>query len=169
MAAMSTQENIAEAFAGESQANRRYLAFAFQAEKDGYPQVARLFRAAAEAETIHAHAHLKAMDGIKSTEENLKTAVEGERYEYQEMYPQFLQAAQQEGQKRAETNFKLAGAAEQVHHDLYRQALESVQSGKDLDSLAIYVCPVCGHIHLGEPIERCPICNAASDRYFEVR
>ncbi|MGI6454072.1 MAG: rubrerythrin family protein [bacterium] len=166
---MSTIKNIEEAFSGESQANRRYHAFAIQADKDGFPQIAKLFRAAAEAETIHALAHLKAMDGIQSTEENLKVAAEGERYEFQEMYPQFLTTAQQEGQKRAEINFKQAGAAEEVHYNLYKLALQAVQAGQDLESLSIYVCPVCGNIEIGTRSERCPICNAPADKYFEVK
>jgi rubrerythrin len=165
---MSTNENLAAAFAGESQANRKYLAFAKKADSDGFPQVAKLFRAAAEAETLHAHAHLKAMEGIKSTLENLKEAVEGERYEYQEMYPGFLETAQQEGNKRAEVGFTYALAAEEVHHNLYKQALAAIEAGKDLDSLSIYLCPICGNLELGEAPDKCVICNLPGEKFVEV-
>ncbi len=166
---MSTKDNLQEAFAGESQANRRYLAFAKKAEADGFPQVAKLFRAAAEAETIHAHTHLRAMDGIKSTEENLKTAVAGEHYEYTDMYPNFLKNSQEEGEKRAEVGFKNACDAEEVHYQLYKQALEIVQSGKDLESKSIYLCPVCGNLEIGELPEKCPICNVPKEKFVEVQ
>ncbi len=166
---MGTSENLQDAFAGESQANRRYLAFAKKADSDGFPQIAKLFRAAAEAETIHAHAHLRAMDGIKSTEENLKVAVEGERYEFQEMYPGFLGTAQQEGNKRAEIGFAHACEAEEVHHNFYKKALESVQNGSDLETISVYVCPVCGNIEFGTPPEKCAICNAPGEKFFEVQ
>ncbi len=166
---MSTNQNLREAFAGESQANRKYLAFATKADQDGFPQVAKLFRAAAEAETIHAHAHLRALDGIQSTLDNLKAAVEGERYEYQEMYPGFLSTAQGEANKRAEISFKNASAAEEVHYYLYQQALEAVQAGKDLDSLSIYLCPVCGNLEIGEAPEKCSICNLPGSKFIEIR
>lgn len=166
---MSTSDNLQAAFAGESQANRKYLAFAQKAESDGFPQVAKLFRAAAEAETIHAHAHLRALDGVKDTVENLKAAVEGERYEYQEMYPEFLETAQQETNKRAEVSFKNALAAEEVHHSLYTQALEAVQAGKDLSTMSIYLCPVCGNLELGEAPDKCPICNLPGSKFIEVK
>ncbi len=166
---MNTNENLQEAFAGESQANRRYLAFAQKAETDGFPQVAKLFRAAAEAETIHAHAHLRALGGIQSTAENLKTAVEGERYEFQEMYPGFLSTATEEGNKRAEITFRNANGAEEVHHNLYKQALEAVQAGKDLASMSIFLCPVCGDLELGEAPEKCPICNTLGSKFIEVK
>ncbi|MBI1389119.1 MAG: rubrerythrin family protein [bacterium] len=165
---MSTQHDLQEAFAGESQANRRYLAFAQKADADGFPQVARLFRAAAEAETIHALAHLRALDGVKTTAENLKEAVEGERYEYQEMYPGFLKTAQSEANKRAEASFKNTLAAEEVHHNLYKQALEAVQAGADLENAVIYICPVCGNLEIGQVPERCPICNAPGSKFIEA-
>ena len=165
---MGTMDNLKDAFAGESQANRKYLAFANKAEADGFGQVAKLFRAAAEAETIHAHAHLRAMDGIKSTLENLKEAVEGERYEYQEMYPGFLSCAQEEGAKKAEVGFRNALAAEEVHHNLYKQALAAIEAGKDLESMSIYLCPVCGNLELGEAPEKCPICNVAGEKFVLV-
>lgn len=166
---MSTQDNLQAAFAGESQANRKYLAFAKKAEDDGFPQVAKLFRAAAEAETLHAHAHLRSLDGIKSTLENLKCAVEGERYEYQEMYPEFLETAKAEGNKRAEISFKNALAAEEVHHKLYQQALAAVEAGKDLSGMSIYLCPVCGNLELGELPEKCVICNLPGSKFIEVQ
>ncbi|MGC9326319.1 MAG: rubrerythrin family protein [Candidatus Hinthialibacter sp.] len=166
---MDTQKNLKEAFAGESQANRKYLAYAKKADSDGFPQVAKLFRAAAEAETIHAHAHLRAMDGIKSTLENLQDAVEGERYEYQEMYPEFLETSQKESEKRAEVGFKNALAAEEVHYNLYKQAMEAVKAGKDLSTMSIYLCPVCGNLEIGERPDKCFICNVSGDKFIEVK
>lgn len=165
---MGTNENLADAFAGESQANRRYLAFAQKADSDGFPQVAKLFRAAADAETIHAHAHLRAMDGVKDTLTNLKEAVEGERYEYQEMYPGFLATAKEEGRKRAAIGFGHALAAEEIHHNLYKQALEAVEAGKDLASMSIFICLVCGNLELGEAPDKCPICNAPKAKFIEA-
>ena len=161
---MSSKENLKAAFAGESQANRKYLAFSEKAEKDGFQQVAKLFKAAATAETIHALAHLRAMGGIQSTEENLKEAVEGERYEFQDMYPGFLNQAQAEGDKKAEATFGYALEAERIHHQLYAKALEAVQSGKDLESMSIYLCPVCGNLEIGETPDKLP-----GDKFQEIQ
>jgi rubrerythrin len=165
---MTTNENLKNAFAGESQANRKYLAFAKKAEADGYPQVARLFRAAAEAETVHAHAHLRVMDGIKGTAENLEVAIDGEGFEFQEMYPEYVAVAEQEGNKRAVRSFKYALAVEEVHHELYEEALKAVLEGRDLPEARIFVCPVCGNTVIGEAPDRCPVCNTVKDRFFEV-
>jgi rubrerythrin len=165
---MSTAENLQDAFAGESQANRKYLAFAKKAEQDGYPQVAKLFRAAAEAETVHAHAHLRVMGGIKHTAANLQTAIDGEGFEFQEMYPGYVAEAEAEGNKAATYSFKNAMAVEETHHDLYTQALEAVKAGKDMPGTQIFVCPVCGHTVLGEPPDKCPVCGTLKARFFEV-
>jgi rubrerythrin len=165
---MATMDNLAEAFAGESQANRKYLAFARKAEEDGLAQVAKLFRAAAEAETIHAHAHLRVMGGIKSTAENLEAAVEGEGFEFQQMYPKMLAEAQEEGNKPAEFSFKNALAVEEIHHGLYNKALEAVKGGGDLPATAVYVCPVCGNTVEGAAPETCPICNVAGSKFIEI-
>ena len=165
---MSTQDNLQDAFAGESQANRKYLAFAKKADEDGMAQVAKLFRAAAEAETIHAHAHLRVMGGIKTTIENLEEAVAGEGHEFQEMYPGFLAQAQAEGNKPAEFSFKNALAVEEIHHGLYSKALESVKSGNDLPATAIYVCPVCGNTVEGGVPDNCPVCNVPGSRFSEI-
>ena len=166
---MSSLDSLKDAFAGESQANRKYLAFAKKADQDGFPQVAKLFRAAAEAETVHALAHLRAMDGIKSTAENLAAAIEGEGYEFQEMYPDFLDTAQAEGNKRAEISFKNALAVEELHHGLYGKALAAVEGGKDLAADAIFVCDVCGNTVFGSAPDKCPICGATKARFFEVK
>ena len=163
----TTHENLATAFAGESQANRKYLAFARQAEKEGYAQIARLFRAAAEAETIHAHAHLANMGGVGTTVENLKAAVKGETYEYTEMYPPMVEQAKAEGH-RARTMLDFANQAEQVHAGLFAQALEALQSGKDLSQMDVYLCPVCGHVEFGVPPDKCPICGAPKAKYQKV-
>jgi rubrerythrin len=167
-ATMSTKENLATAFAGESQANRKYLAFAEQAEEDGMPHVARLFRATAAAETIHAHAHLRAMGGINSTLDNLKEAIEGEGYEFNEMYPPFLAEAEEEGHVKAKVSFRYAMAVEEVHHGLYQEALEAVQSGGDLPASEVHVCDVCGHTVRGDAPDRCPVCSAGKEHFFPV-
>jgi rubrerythrin len=165
---MGTAENLNEAFAGESQANRRYLAFAKKADEEGFPQVAKLFRAAAEAETVHANAHLRVLGGVKGTAENLQAAITGEGYEFREMYPEFLAEAEKEGNKPAEITFKNALAVEGIHHGLYSDALEAVKTGKDLDAANIFVCSVCGNTVFGEPPDVCPVCNAPRDKFFEV-
>jgi rubrerythrin len=163
----STQENLSVAFAGESQANRKYLAFARAADKEGYPQIARLFRAAAEAETLHALAHLQNMGGVKSTLENLRAAVSGETYEYTEMYPPMVEQARAEGH-RAKGMLDFANRAEQVHAQLFKQALAALESGQDLSQMDVYLCPVCGDVEFGVPPERCKICNTPGSRYQKV-
>jgi rubrerythrin len=163
-----TSDNLKAAFAGESQANRKYLAFAKKAEKDGFPQVARLFRAAAEAETIHAHGHLDAMGGVKTTTENLQEAVAGETYEFKEMYPPMLEQAKKDNH-RAKTMFGYALQAEEVHAKLYAMALAAVKAGHDLDGAEIYLCPVCGHVEIGKPSAKCPICNLPAEKYVLVK
>lgn len=166
---MSTAQNLNDAFAGESQANRKYLAFAKKAEQDGFKQIARLFRAAAGAETIHAHAHLRAMDGIKSTAENLVVARDGEGYEFQTMYPKFLVEAKAENNNGAIKSFEYAMAAEKVHFGLYQQALDMVKAGKDLSDSAIFLCPFCGDIEIGVAPDKCPICGAPKDKFSQVK
>lgn len=165
---MATQDNLAAAFAGESQANRKYLAFAQKAEADGYPQVAKLFRAAAAAETVHAHTHLRAMGGIQATAENLQAAADGEGYEFREMYPPFLKEAQAEGVKPAEFSFKFALAAEEIHYGLYQQALAAVNADQDLPERKIYVCKVCGNTVYGDVPDPCPVCNSPASRFTEI-
>ena len=165
---MATQDNLQCAFAGESQANRKYLAYAKKADADGFPQVAKLFRAAADAETVHAHAHLRAMGGIQDTTANLKDAVAGEGHEFKEMYPDFVSEAETEGNKAALMSFKNAMAVEEVHHGLYSKALESVQSGNDLPSTKVYVCQVCGNTVYGEAPDVCPVCGVKKDKFTEI-
>jgi rubrerythrin len=163
----TTQENLAVAFAGESQANRKYLAFAQAAEKEGYPQIARLFRAAADAETIHALGHFRNMGGVGTTLENLESAVAGETYEYTEMYPPMVDQAKAEGHK-AKTMLGWANEAEKVHAKLFREALEAMRSGKDLSQMDVFLCPVCGDVEFGLPPEKCPICGAPGNRYQKI-
>jgi len=165
---MGTMDNLKEAFAGESQANRTYLAFAKKADADSLPQVAKLFRAAAEAETVHAHAHFDVMGGVNSTAENLEKAVEGEGAEFKEMYPAFIKEAENEGKRAALISFKNAMAVEEIHHSLYSQALEAVKSGSDLSQSKIYVCAVCGNTVTDQAPERCPICGAPKDKFSEI-
>ncbi|MFQ6107529.1 MAG: rubrerythrin family protein [Thermoplasmata archaeon] len=160
-----TDENLRAAFAGESQANRRYLAFAHQAQKEGFPEIAKLFRIAAESETFHALNHLKTMGGIGTTEENLVEAMDGERQEAVNMYPEFIKQANSEENKKAARTFSWALAAEKVHEGLYSEALEGLKTGKDLEKKDLYLCPVCGYTMEGEAPDRCPICNAPRDQF----
>ncbi|MGL1863595.1 MAG: rubrerythrin family protein [Pseudodesulfovibrio sp.] len=161
-----TLDNLKAAFAGESQANRKYLAFAEKAEKDGKPGVAKLFRAAAAAETIHAHAHLRLMKGIGTTEENLKGAIEGETFEFESMYPGMIKDAEAEGENAILRYFGFANEAEKIHAELYTAALED--SGDKFAAADFYVCSVCGHTQDGEATEKCPICGAAPKAYQKV-
>jgi rubrerythrin len=163
----TTLDNLKEAFAGESQANRKYLAFAKKAEQEGFANVAQLFRTAAEAETIHALAHLGAMEGVKSTLENLRAAVAGETYEFTEMYPPMLQHALADDH-RAKRMFGYALKAEAVHAKLYQMALEAVEQGKDVADSGFYLCPICGHIEFGKAPDSCPICGAKGEKFLQV-
>jgi rubrerythrin len=165
---MATDENLKEAFAGESQANRRYLAFAKKAEGEGYPGIARLFRAAAEAETVHAHAHLRVMGEVNSTKENLQGAMEGESYEFGKMYPKFVEDAQAEQNKPALASFQNAMAVEQVHYSLFNEAAEALAAGKDLPDRPTSVCSVCGNTIIGDLPDICPVCGAGKDKFRPI-
>lgn len=158
-------QDLKEAFAGESQANRKYLAFASQADKEGYPQVARLFRAAAEAETIHAHNHLKVLNAVKTTAENLQEAISGETEEFKEMYPRMIADAQAEGNKDAERTFNYANEVEKIHAQLFQKALNTMEQKKVKD---IYVCPTCGYTVEGEPPDNCPICKTQKKHFRRI-
>ena len=164
----NTHENLQEAFAGESQANRRYLFFAEKADEAGHKQIARLFRAAAEAETVHARNHLRVLGEIKSDKENLEAAVGGENYEFTQMYPGFIKQAQAESNKAAENSFDLANKVEQIHHKLFQEALSSLESRKPFKEAPYFVCQVCGNTVEGEAPERCPICGAPKSRFKKV-
>ncbi len=164
----TTYDNLNDAFAGESQANRKYLAFAQKAEQEGLPGVARLFRAAAEAETVHALAHLRHLRAVKSTAENLEAARAGETYEYTEMYPPMVEAAAAENSPAA-TTFRYALAAEERHAKLYAEALEAVKAGRDVEAGGIYLCPVCGNVVLGKPATPCEICSTAAAKFVEIK
>ena len=160
-----TEQNLMEAFAGESQANRKYLAFAKQAEREGYKQVAKLFRAAAEAETVHAHSHLKTLGGVKSTADNLQEAINGETHEFKNMYPAMIEAAKAEKEKAAERSFTFANEVEKVHAALYENALSKLE---ELEETDYYVCSVCGYTCEGGPPDNCPVCQAKSSAFFKV-
>jgi rubrerythrin len=164
---MNTTENLKEAFAGESQANQKYRAFARKAEQDGFPNIARLFRTTAEAERIHAEGHLKSLSGVGSTSDNLREAIAGETHEYQSMYPPMVAQAEVEGH-RARVMFGYAVKAEAVHAELYGRALAAAEAGADLQEARFYLCPFCGHIEFGVPPEKCPICGAAAGKFTEV-
>jgi rubrerythrin len=168
-ARMPTNENLQAAFSGESQANRKYLAFAKKADHEGRPQIAKLFRAAAAAETVHAHAHFRVMKGVKSTAENLRSALDGELYEFCKMYPDFVTVAEGEGEKGALASFRNALTVEKTHHGLFTAALEALNQGKDLPPSEIWVCDVCGHTHIGnEAPDQCPVCNALKRMFARV-
>ncbi|MHC4323944.1 MAG: rubrerythrin family protein [Planctomycetota bacterium] len=165
---MATDENLQEAFAGESQANRHYLAFAKKAEAEGYPRIARLFRATAEAETVHAHAHLRVMGGVNSTKENLQGAMEGESYEFKKMYPKFVEEAQAEQNKPALASFQNAMTVEQIHHGLFSEAAEALAAGKDMPDKPISVCSVCGNTIIGDVPDKCPVCGVSKDKFVSI-
>ncbi len=160
-----SEKNLAEAFAGESQANRKYLAFAKKAEEEGLAQVARLFRAAAMAETVHAHAHLRVLGGIKGTGENLKEAIGGETHEFTSMYPQMIEEAKEEGNKDAQMSFMYANAVEKIHAKLYQKALEAMG---DLEDTQYFVCDVCGNTVEGDAPDKCPICGMDKSHFMQI-
>lgn len=164
----TTQSNLQEAFAGESQANRRYLFFAEKAEAEGHPNIARLFRAAAEAETVHARNHLEVMGGIMPTNLNLGVAAEGEYYEFTKMYPEFIKQAMVEGNENAERSFDYANKVEKIHHQFYQKAIEAMRTGQRLEDKPYFVCQVCGNTVLGEAPEKCPICGSPRSKFKKV-
>lgn len=163
-----TEKNLWDAFAGESQAHMKYLAFGDKAEKEGFSNIARLFKATGFAEQIHATKHLRTLDGIKSTTENLQTAINGEQFEQQDMYPAYVAVAELEGEKAAKKSAEWALESEKLHEALYRKAKESVDSGKDMEIKHVYVCPICGYTHEGEsPEDRCPICKVPGSKFVK--
>jgi rubrerythrin len=161
----TTKENLEFAFAGESQASRKYTYFAEKAEQEGHKRIARLFRAAAEAETVHARNHLKVMEGIKSTKENLQTAISGENHEFTEMYPDFIKKANAESEKKAADSFDLANKVEKIHHNLYRDALGKLGKGDSAELKPFYVCQYCGNTVEGEAPDKCPICGMSKKMF----
>lgn len=163
----ATKENLESAFAGESQANRKYLFFAEKAEEEGHKRIARLFRAAADAETVHAKNHLRVMQGIKSTRENLLTAIGGESHEFTEMYPAFIKQAEAEGEKKATDSFEMANKVEQIHHRLYESTLSMLDKGQAMELKPFYVCQYCGNTVEGEAPDKCPVCGAPK-RMFKL-
>jgi rubrerythrin len=162
-----TEKNLQDAFAGESQAHMRYMAFGDKAEKENLPNIARVFRANAYAEVKHATNHLRNLGGIGDTVENVKAAIEGENFEVEEMYPVYIQTAQQQGEKGAETSTTWALAAEKVHAEMYKQALSPAESGQDIEYTPIHVCGVCGFTMEGEAPDVCPVCGTPKDQFKE--
>jgi rubrerythrin len=165
---VKTDENLKAAFAGESQANRMYLAFARKAEEEGFPQIAKLFKAAAEAETVHALNHLRVMGQVKTTMDNLGTAVSGETYEFKKMYPEFIESAKKEGNKAAQLSFDYANRVEQIHAKLYQKAIDTLKTKKDLPKADLYVCPVCGNTFEGSAPDNCPICATKKEKFMKI-
>jgi rubrerythrin len=164
----NTVDDLKAAFAGESQANRKYLAFAKKADADGFPQVAKLFRAAAAAETVHANNHFRAMDGVGTTSDNLKVAIEGENYEWVTMYPDFIKDAEAESMKRALNSFKWAWEVEKVHEELYKKAFTALETQKPLQEVDYYVCPTCGYTHEGPLQGPCPVCKSPGEKFERI-
>jgi rubrerythrin len=164
MKAMTT-ENLKEALAGESQAHLKYMAFAAQAEKEGKANIARLFRAIAYAEQVHAINHLKELGGVGDTVANLQAAIDGENFEVDEMYAAYLQVAEAQGEKGARRTMTYAIEAEKIHAEMYAQAKAKAEAGQDLAGDTVYICPVCGFTHIGEPPDRCPVCNAKKEKF----
>jgi len=162
-----TKDNLGFAFAGESKANRKYLFFAEKAEEEGQKRIARLFRAGADAETVHARNHLKVMQGIKSTRENLLAAIDGEKHEFTEMYPSYIKQAEAEGEKKATESFYLANKVEQIHHSLYQDAIKRLDTGEVMELKPFYVCQYCGNTIEGKAPDKCPICGAPK-RIFKL-
>ena len=160
-----SEQNLKDAFAGESQANRKYLAFAKQADKEGYSQVAKLFRAAAEAETVHAHTHLRTFGGINSTADNLQEAISGETYEFTSMYPEMIKTAEAENEKKALRSFSWANEVEKIHAGLYQKALDNIDNSVEAD---YYVCDVCGYTCENEAPDVCPVCKSQKKAFFKV-
>ncbi len=164
----NTEDNLAEAFSGESQANQRYLGFSKEAQQRGRTMIARLFRATAAAETVHAQNHLDAMEAVGETLANLETARAGEAHEFKSMYPDFLRAAREQGHGEGETTFDYAMQVEKIHHALYGKAIEALEGGADLPEQPIYVCRGCGNTVLGEPPEKCPVCGAPRSWFMTI-
>lgn len=164
---VKTDENLKDAFAGESQANRRYLAFAKKAEEEGFTQVAKLFKAAAEAETVHALNHLRITGQIQSTLENLDAAVSGETFEFKDMYPKYIATAKQEGNKQAAWSFDVANQVEQIHANLFTKAIDALRNQKQIEKVDYYICGVCGNTVEGEAPDKCPICGAPKEKFFK--
>jgi rubrerythrin len=165
---VKTDENLKAAFAGESQANRMYLAFARKADEEGFAQVAKLFRAAAEAETVHALNHLRVTGQIKSTLDNLGTAVSGETYEFKKMYPDFIAEAKNDANKPALLSFEYANKVEQIHAKLYQKAIEALKIKKELEKMDYHVCPVCGNTFEGSTPDVCPICATLKEKFLKI-
>lgn len=163
-----TIENLKAAFAGESQANRRYLAFAKAAQKEGKPGLAKLFRVTAEGETVHALNHLNAMAGVKSTQDNLKAAIEGEEYENTKMYPQFIEEAEKEEETTAKMSFHGANEVEKIHESLFKEGLNKLEKGEDLETKQYFVCQVCGYPVTEKAPEKCPICGASQKDFSMI-
>lgn len=164
----NSQENLQAAFAGESQASRKYTYFAEKADKEGNQRIARLFRAAADAETVHARNHLNVLQGIKSTSENLKAAIGGEHEEFTEMYPGFIKQAETEGAKKAGDSFDMANKVEIIHHGLYQDALAKLEKGESMELKPFHVCQYCGNTVEGEAPEKCPVCGAPRKMFKSI-
>lgn len=162
-----TSENLKAAFAGESQAHMRYLIFSEKAEREGYPNIARLFKAISFAEQVHATNHYRELGGINASPQNLRIAIDGETWEVEEMYPAYLAVAQLQQEKGAQRSMGYALEAEKIHAAIYTEAQKATEMGQDLKIGPVYICSVCGHTVEGEAPERCPVCNAKREKYVK--
>lgn len=160
-----TRDNLSAAFAGESQAHMKYAIFADKAEKEGFPEVARLFRAISYAERVHAENHLRQLGGIADTAENLVGAKSGEDHEVEEMYPAYEAVAELQQEKGALRSIRYALEAEKIHSQMYADAHAAVAGEKDILEAPVRVCEVCGHTVIGDAPEKCPICNVPREKY----
>ena len=160
-----TEHNLKDAFAGESQAHMKYLIFSEVAEKDGYPNVARLLKAISYAEQVHATNHARNLGLIGKTAENLQSGIDGETFEVEEMYPAYDAVAKLQSEKGAEKSIHFALEAEKIHAKMYLDAKKQVEKGKDISSDAVYICPVCGYTHIGDPPDYCPVCSVSKDKF----
>jgi len=152
------EKALHEAFAGESMAHMKYLIYASMAEKEGYKNIARLFKAIAYAEFVHAKNHAKALGMIKDTKENLMDAIKGELFEVEEMYPVYGEIAKMQKESNAIKSFHYAMEAEKIHAAMYEDAKKSIENEKDIEMEEIYICPICGYTHIGS-VEKCPVCG----------
>lgn len=162
-----TEENVKAALAGESQAHIKYAAFAWKADTENLPNIARTFKASSYAEQIHASNYVKVLGALGSTKDNLQAAIGGETFEVEEMYPAYSGTAQSQGEKAAETFFNYALAAEKAYAGMYRAASEAAGGGRDIAFKPIHVCSVCGFTMEGEAPDKCPVCGTAKDKFVQ--
>ncbi len=160
-----TDKSLEEAYEGESKAHMRYLHFSEVAEEEGKDNIARLFRAIAFAEKIHARNHAEELGKIGGTVKNLEKGINGENFEVNSMYPAYHAIAELEEEYGAQTSINYALEAEKIHEEMYEDAKEAAEEDEDMELDEVYICPKCGYTHEGEPPENCPVCGLSSDKF----